>query len=536
MRCNFSIRVLFGDFFTDALISIAMKDGEKEMKRTHLFFVNAMILTATSMIANAAGVWFNLYIAERLGSVGMGVYQLILSVYAFAITLASAGIHLAATRLVAEEAVLPQGGRVRSAMRVCLLYSLAFGLGAGALLYAGAPMISAHWLACEEATDTLRVMALTLPILSVSTALGGYFTAVRRVVKPAIAQISEQFLRIVLTVAGLALFFPVSSLEDACLLLAAAAALAEVGSFLIAWLLYVADLHRYPPGGSTSGFTKKLLRIALPVAASSYLRSGLTTGKNLMVPMRLEAGGLGATVALSMFGAVHGVALPVILFPAALLNSFSGLIVPEMAESTACHRNVNRIVEKMMTLNLTVSLGICAILFSFSTELGNAVSHNPDVGVYIRLLAPVAPIMYLDTAVDCMLKGMDEQVAVMRYNVYDALVSLAMVWFFLPIMGIKGYILMVCLSEVFNLALSFHRLIQVTGFMPDWIELVARPLLCAAIAAVCVHTAYMAGYLPRAGAFWNAAATAGATVLLYVPLLWLTGSFRKKSIMPALNA
>lgn len=490
--------------------------------------MNAMIMTATSMLTNGAGVWFNLYVSERLGSAGMGVYQLILSVYSFSVTLASAGIHLAATRIVAEETAVTGGRTVRPAMMVCLLYSIAFGLAAGLLLYGAAPFVGTVWLGRAETVAPLRIMALTMPLLSMSTALGGYFTAVRRVIKPAMAQIFEQLLRIMLTVAGLSVLFPVSDLRTGCLLLAAAGVIAELASFLFAWILYILDLRRYPAGGAGKGIPKRLFRISLPVAASSYLRSGLTTAKNLMVPMRLEAGGLSAVASLSMFGAVHGVALPVILFPAALLNSFSGLIVPEMAENNARHRDVNRMVQKMMTLNLTVSLGVCGILFSFSTELGQAVSHNPDVGIYIRLLAPVAPIMYLDTAVDCMLKGLDEQIAVMRYNVYDALVSLAMVWVFLPIMGIKGYILMVCLSELFNFALSFHRLIMVTGFRPDPIDLLARPLLCAAIASISVHTAYMAGVLPAGGTVWNACLTAGATIVLYVPLLWLTGSFRRE--------
>ncbi len=508
---------------------ICFDESGEAMKRTQLFFVNAMIMTATSMTANGAGVWFNLYVSERLGAESMGIYQLILSVYTFTVTLASAGIHLAATRIVAEEIAVTDGKTVRPSMVICLLYSLAFGIGAGLLLYFAAPFIGTRWLAHKETILPLQVMALSMPLLSVSTALGGYFTAVRRIIKPAAAQILEQILRILFTVIAFSFLFPVNDLQTGCLLLAAAGLVSEIISFLFAWILYIHDLRRYPAKGTGNGIVKRLLRISLPVAVSSYLRSGLTTAKNLMVPMRLQAGGIGAAASLSMFGAVHGVALPVILFPAALLNSFSGLIVPEMAENSAKKLDVNRMVQKMTALNLMVSLCVCGILFSFSEELAQAVSGNPDVEIYIRLLAPVAPIMYLDTAVDCMLKGLDEQVAVMRYNVYDALVSLAMVWVLLPLIGIKGYILMVCFSELFNFALSFWRLLTVTGFQPDLIELAARPLLCAAIASICVHTAYMNRWLPGGGAIWNAVITAGSTIALYIFLLWLTGSFSSQN-------
>ncbi len=63
--------------------------------------MNAMIMTATSLLMNGIGVWFNVYISNRLGAQGMGVFQLLMSVYAFAVTFASSGICLAATRLVA---------------------------------------------------------------------------------------------------------------------------------------------------------------------------------------------------------------------------------------------------------------------------------------------------------------------------------------------------------------------------------------------------------------------------------------------------
>lgn len=506
-------------------------DGET-MKHKQVFLLNAMILTATSLCASGAGVWMNLYLSARLGAQGMGLYQLILSVYSFAVTLASAGIHLAATRLVAEEtagksAVYPRS-HVPHAMRTALGYCLIFGCAAGALLFFGAPTIGTHWLSSTQTIRPLKIMALSMPLLSMSCTLGGYFTAVRRVAKPACAQIFEQLLRILLVTAALTLLCPVSDLETACILIAIAGVIAEVLSFLLEFLLYLIDRRRYFPDGepSANGFLQRLLRISLPVAGSSYIRSGLTTAKNLLVPMRLQAAGLSSAASLSMFGTVHGVALPVILLPAALLNSFSGLIVPEMAQSHIRRQDVRSIIRRMFALNLSVSMGVCGILFAFAAEIGAAVSKNPDVGIYIRLLAPVIPLMYLDTAVDCMLKGLDEQVAVMRYNVYDAFISLLMVWFLLPIMGIKGYILMICLSELFNFALSFLRLSKVTGFIPDTIELAAKPLLCAGIATTLVHTAYMSGLFSPGGGIAAAFAVTLAAGAIYLMLLWVCGSLK----------
>ena len=502
------------------------------MKRKERFVLNAMILTVTSLLSSGAGVWLNLYLSERLGAQGVGVYHLILSVYSFAVTVASAGIHLATTRLVAEETagcsvVCPKSG-VPHAMRAAVGYSLFFGCAAGIVLYLGAPYISREWLNNLQTLRPMQIMALTMPMLSVSCALGGYFTAVRRVGKPAVAQIFEQLARILLVFTALSILCPVSNLETACILIAVSGVIAEGISFFMILLLYWIDRRRYFPASDSDShpMLRRLMRISLPVAGSSYIRSGLTTAKNLLVPMRLRAAGLSSGKSLAMFGTVHGVALPVILFPAALLNSFSGLIVPEMAQDHIRQRDVRPVIRRMFALNLAVSLGVCGILFAFAEEIGAAVSRNPDVGIYIRLLAPVIPLMYLDTAVDCMLKGLDEQLAVMRFNVYDAFLSLVMVWLLLPMFGIKGYILMICLSELFNFALSFGRLAQVTGFIPDVIELAAKPLLCAGIAAALTHTMLLAGWISAAGTISLACTVIVCTGGIYLLLLGWSGCLR----------
>ena len=209
--------------------------------------------------------------------------------------------------------------------------------------------------------------------------------------------------------------------------------------------------------------------------------------------------------------------------PAALLNSFSSLIVPEVAERHVRERSVAHLIERMFSLNLFCSLGICGALFAFANEIGAALSPNPDVGVYIRLLAPVIPIMYLDTAVDCMLKGMDEQLSVMRYNVVDAALSMALVYILLPIMGIKGYILVICLSEVFNFSLSLGRLIKVTKFELDLTERVVKPILCIAISVLATKIMSHAGLFSDATVLLGACAPVAAAAVLYLLLARLCG-------------
>ncbi|MFR9191104.1 MAG: polysaccharide biosynthesis C-terminal domain-containing protein [Anaerotruncus massiliensis (ex Togo et al. 2019)] len=93
---------------------------------------------------------------------------------------------------------------------------------------------------------------------------------------------------------------------------------------------------------------------------------------------------------------------------------------------------------------------------------------------------------------------MDEQLSVMRYNVADAAISMVLVYLLLPVLGIKGYILVIVLSEVFNFSLSLGRLIRVAKFEVDITERVVKPLLCAAISVLAARILSRAG-LPLPG-------------------------------------
>jgi len=87
--------------FPSGSVYIKKGKGRGRMARQS-YLKNAAILTGTGLLLRAAGMFFRIYIAARIGAEGMGLYQLIYTVYTMAVTLATAGLSVAATRLSAE--------------------------------------------------------------------------------------------------------------------------------------------------------------------------------------------------------------------------------------------------------------------------------------------------------------------------------------------------------------------------------------------------------------------------------------------------
>ena len=65
------------------------------------YLKNAALMTGADVLLRLAGMGLRIWLANALGGEGMGLYQLVLAVYALFVTLATAGVSVAATRLEA---------------------------------------------------------------------------------------------------------------------------------------------------------------------------------------------------------------------------------------------------------------------------------------------------------------------------------------------------------------------------------------------------------------------------------------------------
>jgi stage V sporulation protein B len=458
------------------------------MKRLKQFITNALLLGAVTILMRIIAVSFNAYVSGKVGAEGMGLYSLVTSVYAFAVTLATSGISLAVMRLVSEELGKGNHGGVICAMRKCVGYAFCFGILSFTLLFFGADFIANQILQDERTYKSLRVLAVALPFIALSNVFSGYFNAVRRVAKSASANLMEQLVKIALTVMLLSAFLP-KGIEYATLALVIGSAASEALSFLYLIVFYIFDKKRHlkekiPEKNTT--MASRMLGISLPIALSSYLRSGLVTIEHILIPIGLRKNGADYSTALASYGTIHGMVFPLILFPSAICSTFSGLIVPELSELAAKYKTIykNRhicyIVRRSLIFALFFGIGTSGILFCFAEPLGLAVYHSAESAKYIRIFAPLVPIMYLDTTVDGMLKGLGQQLHSMLYNIIDASMSVILVWTLIPKIGVYGYVICIFITELVNLAFSLSRLMTVTGVSIPLTKAVIFPLLCIA--------------------------------------------------------
>ncbi len=456
------------------------------MKTKRQFLFNGLTLALVALLMRTISVSFNVYVSNLVGAEAMGLLALIGGVYGFAVTLATSGIHLATVRTVSDRLAQTGGAENGKCLRACLRYAAFFGSFATLLLFLFARPLSVFALKDERTARALYLLSFTLLPIALTSVLNGYFVAVRRAWKNALSGISEQGVKILLTTYFL-LFLAPKTVEGCVLAILSGGAIAESFSLIFNLALYLLDKRRFRGVlPLKNGRSPRVADIALPVAISAYARSGLLAIEHILIPRGLLSYGSGGAEALSAYGALQSMALPVVLYPAAVMTAFAGLLIPGGTEQQSINNRteIRYIARRVYQLTLLFSIGTSAIMLCFCAPLGDALYHSAEVGKFIRMLSPLIPIMYLDTATDALLKGLGEQVYSMRVNILDALVSVLCVAVLVPRMGIMGYLVTIYITEILNAALSVTRLLRVSGFSPKLGKLVFRPVLCA-IGGVC---------------------------------------------------
>lgn len=387
------------------------------------------------------------------------------------------GINLASTRIVTVETTHHPENSTKIAMKKCLEYSIFFGIFAAILLTIFAPTIATNLLHNQVSSSLFYIIAISLPFISMSSALNGYFTALRKNGKNAIARVFEQFVKITATTYLLSLFMP-TGLEYACLSLVLGEAISEIASFGFAFILYLIERRKYKTEKNTNvNYIRTIFEITLPVSITSYIRSGLSSLKQLLIPLRLEKSGMNCNEAISSYGLISGMAMPILMFPEVIINSFSGLLVPEFTYYyTKKDMNMIRyIISKIFRITLLFSIGVIGIFLFYSDNINLIIYHNLDITLYLKVLCPLLLFMYLDSIVDNILKGLNEQLGVMKCNILDLFVSILCIYILLPVFGMHGYIFVIFLSEILNSGISILQLQYVTHFKFDFKNWIFKP-------------------------------------------------------------
>lgn len=492
------------------------------MRQNRSIFHHTLLLTGVNVLLRGAGMLFQVYLAARIGAQGVGLLQLILSVGGFAMTLGLSGARVAVMYLCAEEFGRRRPSGVRSAVLHGLLYGAVCSTLAAGALWLGAEFAAVRWVGDARGVHALRLLALCLPANAFCAILGGYFTACGRIRQLAAVEVAERIAALALTFALLA--WAGRDLARACGAIVLGSGLAAALS--AAWLFFLfLRICRPDTPPEALHMTGRLLRLCAPLAVSDYLRAGLSTLEQFLIPWGLARAGGSYASSMAAYGTICGMVFPVLMFPSAALYALSDLLVPELARANAAQHasRIRALTDKCLRAGTVFACACAALMVGLAQPLGELLYHSEQAGQYLRLFAPTIVFLYLDAIIDGMCKGLGQQLASARYNTLTSFLDVLLLYLLLPRLGVAGYYCSFVFTHLINFALSLRRLLLVSRYTPPG-GFFLRTLFCAAVSGLgcfCFSPdGVWAQLLSRSAIF----------AVLFSFLLWMTGTLTRSDV------
>lgn len=464
------------------------------------FWLQGILLTAFSFFFRITNIGYRSWLSGKIGAEGMGLYQLIFSVFMLTVTLSTSGISLAVTRMVTAAIAANRRETIRSVVTKCFLFCLTLSCTISALLLTFSDFAASVILGRADAAPCLRILALGLPFMSMCTCMKGYFLAVDESLSTSVSDAMEQILTIFAAVVLFHYFAP-QSIETACFAAMLASTFGETVSFMTGWLIYRRSLQHNTPKAveKSTGVLHGMFHIAVPCTLSSAARSLLSTAENLLIPRELRRSGLDASASMASYGLLQGMAMPMLFFPSSFLSSFATLLIPRIAREFEQGHSlaVAHITDKALGATLQFGIFCAGVFFAFGDDWGAAFYQSTEAGGYLKILAPLVPLLYLDVVVDSLLKGLDEQFNSMKYNFTDSLIRVILILLFMRFSGMRAYIAILFFSSIFNAMMSVRRLLKVSQVHIHFFWHILLPIIWSVFSAALTRAAVSA--LPFSG-------------------------------------
>lgn len=429
------------------------------MNNTHTMLKGTLILTLSGFLTKIIGFLYRIFLSQTIGSTGMGIYQLIFPIHTLCFALTVGGIQTAISRLVAAKSAQKEESGAREIFLLATFFATLLSIFITFFLYRYADWFAVHILLEPQCTSLLKLSSLSIPMGTFHSCVNGYYFARKKTLLPALSQLMEQTAR----VASSYLLWLVWCQEGHAItpmLAVFGLFFGELASMLFALFFLSIDFHAWHHSifkiHAPFIQLKEILSFAIPLTCNRLLVNLLHSIESILIPGHLRLFGMNQKTALSVYGVLTGMALPLILFPCAVTNAVSVMLLPSVAESQALgnYDNIRLCIQK--TIRYCLILGFLSTFgfFFLADFLGVFLFRNELAPTFIRTLSFICPCLYLSSTLSGILNGLGQTGPYFFQNMTGLFIRLLFVFFVIPAQGIIGYLWGLLLSELITTFLT----------------------------------------------------------------------------------
>ncbi len=496
-----------------------------------IFFKGALIVLFASIITRILGFFFRVVLANNLGAQGMGIYQLIMSLYMLVVTFATSGVSFAVSRIVSENMATKNKKSTRVILKTSILWAFFLGSLVCLTMLFFKDEIAKTILRDSRTTNSIFYLAPSIPFMAVSACIKGYFYAKRKPFFPSAASILEQTIKIIFVI-FLIQYFQKSSINKACAIVAIGMTLSETISCIFMASLYFKTKKQIATSTNNrnnKGIFKSILKNSIPIQTNNSFNAALKLVESILIIESLKIFTNGnSQAATSTYGIIKGMVLPLIMFPTSFLQSIITVLIPELSGATASgnKRAIRKACEKSLQLTIAMGIFVSAMFISFPDKIAAIFYKNLEVAQMLKSLSLLCPILYVQMICMGILNAIGEQISSMKYNILEGVLRILLIVLLVPKGGINAFLALMFITSGFSLVLYSLRLVKVTAFPICLSKILIKPIF--AIITSCAICKLVSFNIEKVLPSWIFIGTFGFLIFaIYFILLFHLGCLNK---------
>lgn len=466
------------------------------------------ILGVAGIICKVVGVLYRIPLAHLIGPEGMGVYHKVYPAYNLLLTISSAGLPVAISRMVAHYITREDPRNARRIFRLAMRMLLILGVITMALMLLFSGTLAA-WQGAQETRLGYMAIAPSLFFVCVMSAYRGFLQGQRNMMPTAISQLIEQIGRVFI-----ALPLAYAGMQKGGIAWGAAGAL--LGSTIAegAALLFMLLRHRQadralnavpqrPDGDSLTDcfIMKRLIRVAIPITLGACIVPLAGFVDSIMLTQLMEGAGMARDDALIRYGAYAGPVLTLINVPTALAMAMSTNLVPDIASGMAREDRAFVARETGLGLSMAAVIGFpCSVGMSLLAKpilylcyRGSYTAAQLNVAAELLQISSLTIVLFtMVQATSGILQGAGRQRIPMYTLVIGVGLKIALNYTLVRIPGvdIHGAPWASLLCYTASMIPNLYFVCKYTGYRFDAARVVLKPLMCAGVMGGAVYAVW----------------------------------------------
>jgi len=391
------------------------------MKNKNIFIKSTIILILGGIVTKILGFIIRIIYTRIVGPEVIGLYSLVTPTYSLLITIATLALPTTISKLVAEN----KNNNIKIISTATILIML-INFIVVIFMILSAKFIAINLLHEERCYLLIIAMSFTFPIISISSIIKGYFYGKQNMIPNVVSNIIEQLIRGLLIYIFVPLIIEKSEILAACSLFLFSF-IEELISIIINLLFLPRNIKIKKNYLIPDKYTlKNILNISIPTVSSRIIGNIGYFFEPIILKNLLLYSGYSNNYILVEYGAYNAYTLTILTVPSFFITAISSSLIPEISKHYLAKKNrlVIKRLKEALFFSLLIGITYSILLMFFGSNILDAI-YNTNMGLtYIKILAPIFPLLYIEAILISFLQALDKAHITMRITIVGVIIKL----------------------------------------------------------------------------------------------------------------